>query len=166
MLARELFRSARLKWREPTSYDKRQRFFAEEVPGRLRDMAGCKKILPRFDALVVDEAQDHDTQFANESRDAEGAGWWTIYWQLLREGVNAPMAAFFDPGQRPLFRDPGAFDVARLRRQLSQAAHVKLANTLRYTRPIYQFLKSLGSETTASLVNAMQHRGNCSGPKR
>ena len=69
------------------------------------------------------------------------------------------MAVFYDPGQRPLFRDPAAFDVKRVRRNLSECVHVHLSNALRYTRPVFCFLKGLQSETTAPLVNELRHRG-------
>jgi len=69
------------------------------------------------------------------------------------------MAVFYDPGQRPLFRDPEAFDAKRLRRHLSECVHVHLANALRYTGPVFCFLKNLQSETTGPLVNELHHRG-------
>jgi len=159
MLAREIFQSARIKWKEPLDYEERRQFFNEVVPARMREIVNAGKFKPRFDGLVVDEAQDHDTRFADQPADDDGAGWWSVYWKLLHEGTNAPMAAFYDPGQRPLFRNPAAFDVGTLRRHLSQATHVRLANALRYSRPVFQFLKSLQSEATAPLVNELRHKG-------
>lgn len=152
MLAEELYQSSRLKWREPDGYEDERRFFAEEVPSRMREIVGGRKFCPRYDALVVDEAQDHDTSFSGERAGGDGAGWWSTYFKLLKHGAESPIAAFYDPGQRPLFRDSEAFEVARLRQHLSQAAHVKLAHALRYTRPVFQFLKSLQSGATAPLV--------------
>jgi hypothetical protein len=69
------------------------------------------------------------------------------------------MAVFYDPGQRQLFRDPAAFDAGRLRRHLSECVHVHLCNALRYTAPVFCFLKELRSQATAPLVNEMRHRG-------
>jgi hypothetical protein len=158
-LARELFGWAKIPWKEPEDNEDRRRYFTEVVPGTMLKIAGDRKCLPRFQALVVDEGQDHDTAFAGATEGSDGAGWWNIYWKLLSGGNGAPMAVFYDPGQRPLFRDPAAFDAGRLRRHLSECVHVHLCNALRYTGPVFCFLKGLQSETTALLVTEMRHRG-------
>ena len=158
-LGRELFGWAKMPWKEPEDGEERRRYFAETVPATMLKIVREKKFCPRFDALVVDEGQDHDTTFAGGPVGDDGAGWWEIYWQLLNEGPEAPMAVFYDPGQRPLFRDPEAFDAKQLRRHLSECVHVHLSNALRYTGPVFCFLKSLQSETTAPLVNELRHRG-------
>jgi len=110
--------------------------------------------LPRFDALVVDEAQDHDTAFAagTESGDPDDCGWWTIYFAHLREGTKAPMALFYDGAQRPPFRGSGGFEIRRLADQLSQPAFARLPHALRYTRPVFEFLETLRSPGTEGLV--------------
>jgi len=158
-LGKELFDWARTPWKEPSDNEERRRYFTETVPATMLRIVREKKFCPRFDALVVDEGQDHDTSLAGTSPGGDGAGWWDIYWKLLNGGPEAPMAVFYDPGQRPLFRDPAAFDVKRVRRNLSECVHVHLSNALRYTRPVFCFLKGLQSETTAPLVNELRHRG-------
>jgi hypothetical protein len=115
-----MFRQARLKWREPDELSKKQRYFTKEVPTKMLKIAREKRTALIYDALLVDEAQDHDTRMTPQSRNATGAGWWEVYWCLLQQGANAPMAMFYDPGQRPLFREPAAFDVNRLRQRLPQ----------------------------------------------
>lgn len=140
--------------------EERLRFFDEELPGTLLecirdpDLAGK---LPRFDALVVDEAQDHDTLFAERLGETDPAlcGWWSIYWNLLNENTDAPMALFYDPSQRPPFRDRENFDPDKLIRHLSQPAHLRLPQSLRYTRPIFEFLQGLQSPGTVDLVAGM-----------
>ena len=158
-LARELFGWAKIPWKEPEDSEARRRYFTEVVPDTMLKIAGDRKFLPRFQALVVDEGQDHDTAFAGATEGSDGAGWWNIYWKLLSGGNGAPMAVFYDPGQRQLFRDPAAFDAGRLRRHLSECVHVHLCNALRYTAPVFCFLKELRSQATAPLVNEMRHRG-------
>ena len=113
--------------------------------------------LPRFDALVVDEAQDHDTLFAERLGETDPAlcGWWSIYWNLLNENTDAPMALFYDPSQRPPFRDRNNFDPDKLIRHLSQPAHLRLPQSLRYTRPIFEFLQGLQSPGTVDLIMGM-----------
>jgi AAA domain/Nuclease-related domain len=158
-LARELFGWAKIRWKEPEDPGERQGYFTETVPATMLKIVRDKKFLPRFEALVVDEGQDHDTAFTVSDVAGDGAGWWDIYWKLLKEGTKAPMAVFYDPGQRPLFRDPAAFDAERLRKHLSESVHVHLCNALRYTGPVFCFLKELQSKATAPLVNEMRHRG-------
>jgi len=116
--------------------------------------------VPAYYALVVDEAQDNDTGFLGEAPAGFTAGWWSIYFHMLRQGAASPMALFFDPGQRPLFRDRGTFDPDLLCRHLSQPARLRLAHAVRYARPILEFLKSLSSETTANLVGTLRAHGN------
>ena len=158
-LARELFSWARIQWKEPEDSEERQRYFTEVVPETMLKIVRDREFLPRFDSLVVDEGQDHDTAFVGADAASVGAGWWDIYWKLLNEGTEAPMAVFYDPGQRPLFRDPAAFDAERLRKHLSKSVHVHLCNALRYTRPVFCFLKELRSQATAPLVDELRHRG-------
>jgi hypothetical protein len=48
--------------------------------------------------------------------------------------------------------------VMRVFERMSQPAHVNLLFTLRYSLPIFRFLKTLQSEATSSLVNNLQYR--------
>jgi len=116
------------------------------------------KSLPKFDALVVDEGQDHDTSWHPEvaAKFLEApCGWWSVYWLLLRDQCEAPMAIFYDQSQRPSFRAPSGFDPKRIRGHLSQAAYVRLARSIRYTRPLFDFLISLDGEGTEALVKSL-----------
>jgi hypothetical protein len=60
-LARELLNAAGVGWDEPTSPKERELYFGEVVPSLMREIARDPHFESRFDALVVDEAQDHDT---------------------------------------------------------------------------------------------------------
>jgi hypothetical protein len=68
------------------------------------------------------------------------------------------MAILYDPDQRQLFRKKERFEGTRVFERLSQPAHVNLLFTLRYSLPIFRFLKTLQSETTTSLVNNLRYR--------
>jgi hypothetical protein len=122
-------------------------------PGKLRLLLG------KFDALVVDEAQDHDTSLLGASSSPDHAGWWSIYVALLRQGWQSPMAIFGDAAQRPPFRAPERFALITVRQRLAQHAHLRLNCTLRYTRPIYRFLKQLDGEGSRDLVAGLHSDG-------
>jgi hypothetical protein len=121
-------------------------------------------LLGRFDALVVDEAQDHDTSLKESAIDSaseasETLGWWSLYIAMLRDGWQSPMAIFGDVAQRPPFRPMGRFQIESLRRRLPQHAHVRLDQTLRYTRPIHDFLLQLDADGTRDLVAGLPRQG-------
>jgi hypothetical protein len=157
-LSRELLDAAGVGWDDPISPAEREIYFGDVVPSLMRDIARDQVVKPRFDALVVDEAQDHDTCWPGSESDNTNAGWWEIYWKLLREKTNARMAIFCDRTQRPLFRQRDRFDVTRLFKRLSQPVQVSLQFTLRYSLPIFRFLKTLKSDATASLVDNLRSR--------
>ena len=140
------------------SREDKLRYYDQELPALLLECvreAEFADRLPRFDALVVDEAQDHDTAFpdavGNNNTKGE-CGWWSIYIALLREGTSAPIALFYDNAQRPPFRGRGGFDARLIAGQLSQPAFARLPHALRYTQPIYDFLQTLKSPGTEGLV--------------
>jgi hypothetical protein len=149
------------------SREDKLRYYDQELPALLLECvreAEFTDRLPRFDALVVDEAQDHDTAFpdAPDASDAPGGnsadnsaaecGWWSIYFALLREGPASPIALFYDTAQRPPFRGRGGFDARLIAARLSQPAFARLPHALRYTQPIYDFLQTLNSPGTEGLV--------------
>jgi hypothetical protein len=157
-LARQLLDAAGVGWDDPVSSAERELYFGEVVPSLMREIVGDQHFEPRFDALVVDEAQDHDTSWTGSESDKIDCGWWEIYWKLLRERTDARMAIFYDPDQRPLFRKKERFDAMRVFERLSQPVHVNLLFTLRYSLPIFRFLKTLQSEGTTGLVTNLRYR--------
>jgi hypothetical protein len=157
-LASELLETVGLEWDEPTGLEKSNHYFGEVVPSLIRDIARDQQFEPRFDALAVDEAQDQDTSWPESESDEAAAGWWEVYWRLLREKTGAPMAIFYDSAQRQLFRRKGGFDVKRITKRLSQPAHATLLFTHRYSRPVFEFLKTLQSDATLNLVGSLQFR--------
>ena len=99
--------------------------------------------LPHFDALVVDEAQDHDNV------------WWDIYFSLLTDGTKSPVTLCYDCPQRATFRAQEDFDPALIAENLSQPAFAELPHALRYTRQVHEYLVSLEREGTRELVANM-----------
>ena len=138
----------------PTDFETLKNYYQKELPEYVRMALAGGEALPSYDALVVDEAQDHDTAF--DVKADEAVGWWSWYFALLKEGKEAPVAIFYDKAQRPAFRGADKFDADHLRAVLGGAVHVKLEKALRYTQPIFLYLKQLRSETTKHLVGAIQ----------
>jgi Nuclease-related domain len=124
----------------PQDFGELRRFYEHTLPGRVRSLLAdpdSRKGWPKFDALVADEAQDHDTAWEA----AASGGWWDVYRALLHEGGDAPASIFYDPAQRPPFRKRDRFDADSLRDGWSQPAHVHLQPALRYTRPLWSFFQ-------------------------
>lgn len=101
----------------PTGKEARLEYYEITVPGYLLEILAASPPEPWFDALVVDEAQDHDTAFPAALRRPDLPGWWHFYLRLLPDG--APVAAFHDPAQRPSFRRADGFSATRLREILA-----------------------------------------------
>jgi hypothetical protein len=157
-LARELLEAVGLEWDEPAGLTESNLYFGEVVPSLMRDIAQDHQFEPRFDALVVDEAQDQDTSWPESQSDATASGWWEVYWRLLREKTSARMAIFYDSDQRQLFRRKEGFDAERIFKRLSQPAHATLLFTHRYSRPVFEFLQTLRSDATMNLVRNLRYR--------
>ena len=126
----------------------RNRYYLNDVPAGIDLALASGKITPRFDALVVDEAQDHDTSSGNLL-----CGWWALYRALLKDPDSAPIAVAYDLSQRSLYVDSGCdrFSAERLRQWLlsstTPAVQVHCPVPLRYTRQIATYLDGLGVGT-------------------
>ena len=84
-----------------------------------------------------------------------------MYWALLKEGAGSRIAAFYDAAQRPAFRGGGGFDPAALLQTPSyRPVQMKLMRTVRYSRPVFQYLKGLKSEALAKLNLGLLQRGS------
>ena len=108
-LARELLDAAGVGWDSPVIPTERDLYFGEVVPSLMRDIVSDQQFAPRFDALVVDEAQDHDTCWPGLESNDNDSGWWEIYWKLLREKTDARMRNFcYDQAPEAAFSPQGA----------------------------------------------------------
>lgn len=129
------------------------RFFNIDLPTRLLTLADSSDDSLRFDALVVDEAQDHDSVFdPGVTASADSAGWWEIYRRLLREQGDAQVAAFCDVHQRHFARPREMFDPKHLARIFPHLVRVRLHKTLRYTRKLREFFLASGLPEAAALL--------------
>lgn len=126
-------------------------YYEGKLPEVMQEAVTSGSFAPLFDALVVDEAQDHNTD------------WWGIYLELLREKGASRIGIYHDPAQRPTWRS-GGFDLAEIARGLSQPVHFRLLETRRYTRPLFDYLRSLESEETRDLVEGLASDHLLAGP--
>jgi hypothetical protein len=125
------------------THEEKRDYYQNTLPSLLLDCIADPALsdqIPRFDSLVVDEAQDHDTH------------WWDLYFALLPRGTSSPVTLAYDLAQRPPFRSSGAFDPVAVAGFLSQPAFLRLPRPLRYTRQIHEYLLSLQAEGTSTLV--------------
>ena len=160
-LARELTTGAGLDYEVPAGGTERTRFYEQDLPQLLAQIVREGLCKPQFDALVADEAQDHDTSIPGFPADWAGPGWWGVYWALLKEGAKARIAAFYDAAQRPAFRGGGGFSpVALMQSPGYQPVQMKLMRTVRYSRPVFQYLKGLQSRMLAELNSGLLQRGS------
>jgi hypothetical protein len=160
-LSRSLITDAGLPYEVPASGPERSRFYEQELPQLLAQIVREGLCKPQFDALIVDEAQDHDTSIPGFPAGWTGPGWWGVYWALLKEKDKARIAAFYDAAQRPVFRGGGGFEAAALLHASNFVpVQMKLMKTVRYSRPVFQYLKGLRSKALAELNAGLLQRGS------
>ena len=153
-LARERFERAGLPFEPPADGPERTQFFEDELPAYLRQLVVEGMVTPAYDALIVDEAQDHATSLG-PSHDA-ATSWWPVYWKLLHRGVEARIAVFYDAAQRPAFRK-GTFEPSHLLQTPGfNPVGVRLQGSVRFTRTILDYLKGLDSPATRHLVAGLE----------
>ena len=159
-LVNNIAAEAGIKMSPPSDSKARRDYFAKTFPQVMFDAATSGKVTPRFDVLVVDEAQDHDTT------SELGTSWWEIYLSLLRDPKSAPVYIFHDPAQRPAFRDGdgGKFCVDDLRGLFPDLVRVTLAATRRYTDALAEYLRSLSTPATAALASGIRAGNDLPGP--
>lgn len=140
-LAEWIYQQCGETWNAPDHGDREAcaQFFDIEMPGKLLEVAGLFSDAQKFDALVVDEAQDHNTAFDPAvGADPKAVGWWEIYTRLLKEGAHGRVAAFYDARQRHFARG-NLFEADRLNALFPTLMHIRLRRTLRYTRQLRDF---------------------------
>lgn len=126
-------------------------YYESTLPAELLKLTGQPGFQSEYDALVVDEAQDHDTVMEGSAN----AGWWDIYLRLLKQGGEAPVAVFYDCAQRLPLRK-GGFDPGALRNVLMQPVSARLQRPVRYTRQLRRFIARLKTPATDELLRDFQ----------
>lgn len=125
------FAKARISFQPPTDPKAQVTFWETDVPDEMFNRVIDLVPQPRFDAIVVDEAQD----FAKD--------WWLTVESLSREH-NGPLAIFFDPNQN-LFGKESLFP--------STNATFRLTVNCRNTRKIHnQSMQFVDNDITASPI--------------
>lgn len=158
-LAQSLFQASELPYEPPSEKKDLLEFYEQTVPELMAEVVHRGGLVPSYDALIVDEGQDHDTQLSQTPDGFEGPGWWGIYWKLLKDGNQSPMAVFCDPAQRPEYRVGSRFDLEVLRAQLgTDPVLLTLTRTVRYSAPIYRYLKSLDTDAVSPLSSNLNVR--------
>jgi hypothetical protein len=74
------------------------------------------------------------------------------------------MGIYYDPAQRPSFMI-GEFEIEKISQELPTRARVRLLETRRYTRPIFEYLKSLRSGETERLIGGLHSSHLLAGPQ-
>jgi len=162
-LVRQAFLEAGLPYEPPSEKEALRKFFEDDVPALMQDMVVGGQIRARFDALVVDEGQDHDTASASTNN---AGGWWPAYFSLLKRGaLGSSIAVFHDTAQRPSFR-AGSFEPESLVSAWgTEPVRIRLGQSLRYTQQIFKYLNGLSSPALQGLraglgSQPVWHQGN------
>jgi hypothetical protein len=158
-LARDVIEGSGLDYDLPPQGPQRARFYEKDLPELMMQVVRENLCQPKYDALIVDEGQDHDTAATAPAIDWPGPGWWGIYWKLLKEGTDSRLAVYYDPAQRPVFRRDAFNEQAIYCALGSRPVRLKLVRTVRYTKPIFSFLKELRVKALEGLVDGLGDRG-------
>ena len=122
-----------------------QTYYKEWLPKAGEELVACDALEAQYDALLVDEAQDHTNAAMG---DFMPDGWWTLYGGLLNQPETDPIAVAFDCDQVQRFTD-NRFDADKLREWLgAKCAHLRLKTNLRCTKEIHDYLRSLEGDGT------------------
>lgn len=121
-LCRRAFDALGLVYAPPTDADAAKHFWNAHAPSVLFDALGAEK-LPRYDAIVVDEAQDFH------------ADWSAVLDECMRDPKSGHFVVFFDPGQKIFDRPSGLSE--------APASH-RLTTNFRNAREIAKVVRELG----------------------
>ncbi len=126
-------------------YKGHQQYYSTWLPEAISNLLTSGRNLRSYDALIVDEAQDHTNKALGA---AMPEGWWTFYRALLHDPEKDPIAVAYDCDQVQGFTGT-QFDPGGLRRWLGDScAHLRLKTNLRCTKEIHDYLQGLDGEGT------------------
>jgi len=132
--------------------DPKSVYYGETLPSLADDAFAAGVVEPSYDALVVPEAQNHPT---DSPQCAEPTGWWGWYFKLLKGGADAPVYLFYDTLLRSDFCEGALFEPEAIKEAMSHAVQVKLKQSVRYTRQIFDFLAHLCRQKTDGALGAL-----------
>lgn len=115
-LCASFFRKANIEFKPPSDPEERIKFWQTQVPNKMFDRVIDLVPEPRYDAMVIDEAQDF------------GKDWWLTVESLARK-PESPLVLFYDPNQN-LFNKESTLP--------STKASYQLNINCRNTRQIHQ----------------------------
>jgi superfamily I DNA/RNA helicase len=86
---------------DDSNVEQARKFWEEEAPETLLE-ALAAEALPRYDAIIVDEAQDFRSD------------WTSVLEETLKDRENGSLIVFYDPGQRIFDRKSGLSDIPQV----------------------------------------------------
>lgn len=123
-----LFHDLPVRWGAPQGREDDSRWWEEELPRLLGELAAQRPVAERFDSIVVDEGQDFS------------ASWWPPTLQALKDPDAGGLFVFLDEGQR-IFDRHGKAPI--------ELAPFPLDHNIRNTKRIAQVFGSLALEQQA-----------------
>ncbi len=156
-LARQMYEKAGETFPEVKLADRAEvsNIFNALVPRLLREVVGKLGDGEKYDALVVDEAQDHDTEYHPEvGADERNGGWWEIYRSLLRGEPS--LAIGYDVCQRHFARDASKFEIGKIAGLFPGLCKVRLRNPVRYTHSLIEYFRRLEDADTREILRDMK----------
>jgi hypothetical protein len=123
-----LFHELPVRWGAPRGEEDDSRWWEEELPALLGELAAARPSADRFDSIVVDEGQDFS------------ASWWPPTLQALKDPERGGLYVFLDEGQR-VFDRSGEAPI--------ELAPFPLDRNIRNTKRIAQTFGSLCLEQPA-----------------
>ena len=119
------------------SDEEKGRYYNEELPERFAEALALLPPEERFDAIIVDEAQDFR------------AGWWVTLLDALRDPERGMLYIFYDSNQR-IYVPDAEFPIPE--------PHFQLTANLRNTRPIHELAMAYHSGRAALASRGPQGR--------
>jgi hypothetical protein len=115
-------------------------YYEERLPAQMGELAAVLDAEEKFDAIIVDEAQDF------------GAAWWPPTMACLRDQETGGLYAFLDEAQR-VFERYGEVPIP--------LPPIVLDENIRNTKQIAQVFGSLGAGRRGTAARTARRSGSC-----